>query len=178
MSSNPFIPASAVVGGDRSATQRVASAYWSSRKAPGATGTRRMSRTVRLGHRDFTIDPDRLEAYRRRKAAVRGIAQQTEDDRRKADRAYEVVLSQARRHTAERKRVPDSLAAEMARLKQELDVAQSRYDEAAQENLVILAIAERIEKYVLQHAADAAERDDRSRWDQIEGSGNPEGEDE
>lgn len=160
---------------DRGEMQKASSDYWAGRKTDGHRGGSRMSRELRRGYEGFSIDPARLEAYLRRKAACIGISQQVNDDRRKADSAYEAKRSQAQRYTSERKRVPEELAVEVALLKAEFDAATKRYDEAGEESNSILEIVGRIEKYVDQHKAARRDRIERSRWQSIEGNGQAEG---
>lgn len=111
-------------------------------------------RERRAGRVGFSIDHARLEAYRRRSAGCRGMADKADDDRRKAEKALDAQKYQARRFIDNRQGVPADLAARIKELQVQSDAADANYAAVSGEIQGILSVAERIEKYVEEQKAD------------------------
>lgn len=127
-------------------------------------------RERRAGRAGFSIDPDRLEAYLRRRAGCRGMANKADDDRRKAEKALDAQKYQARRFIDNRQGVPADLVARIRELQVQADAAEANYAAVSSEIQEVLSIAERVEKYVDEcKADDIAARRQESRDLQLDG---------
>lgn len=115
---------------------------------------RRERRTGRAG---FSIDPARLESYRRRAAGCRGMTEKADDDRRKAGKALDTQKYQARRFIDNGQKVPTDLVARMKELQVQSDAAEANYAAVSEEIQGILSIAEHIEKYADEHKAQGSD---------------------
>lgn len=168
---NPFLPGSATTEAKVSPLPSAAAVYSARRPnaqsnvanpaPPAATSPsprplmyaagRRERRTGRVG---FSIDPARLEAYRRRSAGCRGMADKSDDDRRKAQNALDAQKYQARRFIDNRQGVPAELVARIKELKVKSDATDANCAAVSGEIQAILSIADRIEKYADEHKAE------------------------
>lgn len=108
----------------------------------------------RAGRSGFSIDPARIEAYRRRSAGCIGMAEQADKDRHNASAKLAAQERQARRFIDERTKVPDDLAARIRQLQVESDAAEANYDAVSNEIQGILSVWGPIEKYVDERKAD------------------------
>jgi len=168
---NPFLPGSAATETKAPSLPSAAAVYSARRPsdqsnvaghaAPAATSPSARPlmyaagrRERRAGRSGFSIDPARLEAYRRRSAGCRGSTDKADDDRRKAQNTLDAQKYQARRFIDNRQAVPAALVARIKELQTELDAADANYAAVSDEIQGILSIADRIEKYADEYKAE------------------------
>ncbi len=163
---NPFSPTTAsAAGGNATPLAGLAGSVYAARRgaasskngtatAPSSTIGAGRREAPRAGRRGFSIDPARIEAYRRRSAGCMGMAEQADKDRRNASSNLAAQERQARRFIDERTKVPDDLAARIRQLQAESDAAEANYAAVSNEIQSILSVWNPIEKYVDERKAD------------------------
>lgn len=163
---NPFSPTTAsAAGGNATPLAGLAGSVYAARR--GATSDENVTAAApssmfgagrreapRAGRRGFSIDPARLEAYRRRSAGCMGMAEQADKERRNASSNLAAQERQARRFIDERTKVPDDLVARIRQLQAASDAAEANYAAVSNDIQGILSVCDPIEKYVDERKAD------------------------